>query len=181
MEKTGGRAVIRSATAADAAGIATIYNHHVIGTAVTFEEDPVSVTEMARRITEIAARFPWLVCEADGAIAGYAYASPWKTRSAYRYSVETSIYVAQTHLAGGVGGRLYAALLDELRGRGLHVAIGGISLPNDASIRLHERLGFVKVGHFAAVGWKLGRWVDVGYWQLRLRSGASAPLAEPEQ
>jgi phosphinothricin acetyltransferase len=135
---------------------------------------------MAGRIADVSARLPRLVCEHDGAVAGYAYASPWKTRSAYRFAVETSIYLADGQVGRGMGRRLYGALLDELRGRGLFVAIGGISLPNAASVALHERLGFVKIGHFPAVGWKLGRWIDVGYWQLQLRSGVphgSAPVA----
>jgi L-amino acid N-acyltransferase YncA len=166
--------IIRPATVADAAGIAAIYNPHVTGTVVTFEEEPVSVAETARRIVDISPRYPWLVCEAEGVIAGYAYASSWKSRSAYRFAVETTIYLAATHLGAGLGRRLYGALLDDLRAHGFHVALGCIALPNAASVALHERLGFAKVAEFPAVGWKLGRWVDVGYWQLRLRTGVPA-------
>jgi phosphinothricin acetyltransferase len=167
--------VVRPATARDAAAIAAIYNPHVSGTIVTFEEEPVTDAEMARRIAEIVPRLPWLVGEVDGAVAGYAYASPWKTRSAYRYSVETSIYMAADRAGRGLGRRLYTALLDDLRTRGFQVAIGGISLPNDASVALHERLGFVPVAVFPGVGWKLGRWVDVGYWQFALGPAGRVP------
>jgi len=163
--------VIRPATAADAEAVAAIYNRHVVGTIVTFEEDPVSEAEMARRIGAATVRAPWLVHEVDGVPAAYACASPWKTRSAFRYTVESSVYVSETHVGRGIGRQLYATLLDELRERGLHCVIGGISLPNEASVALHERLGFVKIGHFPAVGWKLGGWVDVGYWALQLRAG----------
>jgi L-amino acid N-acyltransferase YncA len=167
--------VVRSATAADAAAIAAIYNPHVTGSIVTFEEEPVADAEMARRIAEIVPRLPWLVGAIEGTVVGYAYASPWKTRSAYRYSVETSIYMAADRAGRGLGRRLYTALLDDLRARGLQVAIGGISLPNAASVALHERLGFAPVAVFPGVGWKLGRWVDVGYWQLALGPAGRVP------
>lgn len=165
-------ATIRPATIDDAAGIAAIYNPHVTGTIVTFEEDAIDPAEMAGRIATIGAHFPWLVLEDCGAVAGYAYGSPWKTRSGYRFTVETTIYLAESHLGAGLGLRLYGRLLDELRDCGFHVAVGCIALPNDPSVGLHERLGFARVAEFPAVGWKLGRWIDVGYWQLRLRSGA---------
>jgi len=163
--------LIRPAATDDAGAIAAIYNRHVTETVVTFEEQPVAVAEMADRVAAITTRLPWLVCAHDGAVVGYAYASPWKPRSAYRFAVETSIYIADGQAGRGLGRLLYGTLLDDLRARGLFVAIGGISLPNPASVALHEGLGFQKIGHFPAVGWKLGRWVDVGYWQLSLRSG----------
>src|SRR5690606_39143142 len=99
---------------------------------------------------------------------GYAYAARWKGRCAYRYSVESTIYLDLGARRGGIGTVLYAALLERLRSRGYHAVIGGIALPNDASVRLHEQLGFRKVAHFPEVGFKLGRWVDVGYWQIIL-------------
>jgi phosphinothricin acetyltransferase len=111
------------------------------------------------------------VWEEDGAIAGYAYATEWKERSAYRFSVESTVYVAPGLAGRGIGTRLYEALLAELQRRKVHCVIGGISLPNDASVALHERLGFVKIGHFKEVGWKFDRWVDVGYWELVLHIG----------
>jgi phosphinothricin acetyltransferase len=159
----------RACGAADAATIAEIYNHHVRDTVVTFEETPVSADEMARRIADVGAHFPWLVWDDRGAVVGWAYATAWKARSAYRFSVETTVYVAASHQGRGIGAALYGALLDELRARDVHSAVGGIALPNPASVALHEKLGFRKVAHFTEVGRKLDRWVDVGYWQLILR------------
>ncbi len=103
-----------------------------------------------------------------GAVVGWAYATAWKARSAYRFSVETTVYVAASHQGRGIGAALYGALLGDLRGRELHSAVGGIALPNPASVALHEKLGFKKIAHFAEVGRKFDRWVDVGYWQLIL-------------
>jgi L-amino acid N-acyltransferase YncA len=158
--------MIRACVSTDAAAIAEVYNHYVRETVVTFEEVPVSVDEMARRIVEIGARFPWLVWEDAGAVVGYAYASAWKSRSAYRFSVESTIYLAAGHHGGGIGTKLYGALLAELKTRNFHTVIGGIALPNPASVALHEKLGFVKIAQFAEVGRKFDRWVDVGYWQV---------------
>lgn len=160
---------IRHATSADASAIAAIYNHYVLTTAITFEEDVVPVEDMAQRIGDVLqAGLPWLVATVDGQVAGYAYATKWRARSAYRFSVESTVYLAPDGGRQGAGSRLYAALLDQLRAAGLHLVIGGIALPNAASIALHEKMGFEKVAHFAEVGFKLGQWRDVGYWQLRL-------------
>lgn len=160
--------MIRAATTGDAPGIARIYNHYVETTVATFEDEAVEAAEMAHRIAKVSAAFPWLVDERSGAINGFAYAAPWNTRSAYRYTVETTAYVAPECLRRGTGLRLYQALIDDLRARGIRRAIAVISLPNDASIALHERMGFGKAGELAAVGWKMSRWVDVGYWELSL-------------
>lgn len=111
---------------------------------------------------------PWLVAELSGEVLGFAYASRWKGRCAYRYSVETTIYLAPDRTGSGVGTQLYTALLDKVRAASMHVAIGGISLPNEISVKLHEKLGFRKVGHFEQVGYKFDQWIDVGYWQLTL-------------
>jgi len=160
---------IRPATPADAARICAIYNHYVTTTTVSFEEQAVTEPEMAQRIADVgAAGLPWLVLEIDGALAGYAYATKWRVRPAYRHSVESSVYLDQAYAGRGLGRTLYGALLDRLRERGLHVVIGGIALPNDASAGLHEALGFRKVAHFSEVGRKFGRWLDVGYWELKL-------------
>ena len=160
---------IRTASPADAAALCAIYNPYVATTAITFEEEPVAEPDMAQRIADVAAAgLPWLVAEADGKIVGYAYATKWRVRPAYRHSVESTVYVDAARVGQGVGRALYAALLDELRRRGLHLVIGGIALPNEGSVGLHERLGFRKVAHFAEVGMKFGRWIDVGYWQLNL-------------
>lgn len=160
---------IRPATPGDADAIARIYNHYVADTCVTFETDPVSGTEMAQRIADtMAMTLPWLAAEADGAVVGYAYASKWKGRCAYRYSVETTVYLDPACTGRGFGPRLYAVLVEAVKALGMHAAIGGIALPNAPSVALHERLGFRKVGHFEQVGFKQDRWVDVGYWQRLL-------------
>jgi phosphinothricin acetyltransferase len=160
--------MIRTAIAADAARICEIYNHYVATTVITFEEQPVATADMAQRVNDVTTRLPWLVYEAAGAVIGYAYAAPWNKRSAYRYSVESTIYLAAEATRKGIGRALYAELLARLRGQRLRCVIGGIALPNAASVALHEQLGFKKVGHLADVGYKLGRWVDVGYWQVML-------------
>lgn len=161
------RVRIRSATPDDAGAIAGIYNHYVTNAVATFEEEPVPATDMARRIEDIAAfSLPWLVAESAGGIAGYAYASKWKGRCAYRFSVESTVYVDAATIGRGIGLLLYTALMERLREGNLHSIIGGIALPNEASVRLHEKLGFRQVAHFHDVGFKFGRWVDVGYWQL---------------
>lgn len=161
--------MIRAATAADAAAIAAIYSYYIATTTISFEEAPVAAAEMARRIAEVTARLPWLVHELDGKVVGYAYASPWRVRSAYRFSVETSVYVSPDYPRRGVGAALYRALLEQLRERGLKMAIAGIAQPNEASVALHERLGYRKVAHFSQVGRKFERWIDVGYWELQLQ------------
>lgn len=167
--------LIRPATPDDAAAVAAIYNHYVANTTITFEEEAVPVAGMAQRIADVSAGLPWYVCERAGEVIGYAYAAKWRVRSAYRFSVESSVYVADGAHGGGAGTGLYTALLDDLRGRGIQVAIGGIAQPNEASVRLHERLGFEKVAHFKRVGLKFGQWVDVGYWQLRLGEPDTPP------
>jgi L-amino acid N-acyltransferase YncA len=160
--------MIRTCTTADAAAICSIYNHYVRDTVITFEEAPVATPEMAQRVVDVATRFPWLVAEEGNEIVGYAYATPWKTRSAYRFSVESTVYVAPGQTGRGVGTALYRELLDALRKQGVHSVVGGIALPNAASITLHEKLGFRKIGQFVEIGRKFDRWVDVGYWELIL-------------
>ena len=160
--------MLRHCTPTDAVQICDIYNYYVRETVVTFEESPVLEADMAKRIADITSHLPWLAWEKEGVIIGYAYAAPWKVRVAYRHSVESSIYVAP-HAAGrGLGSRLYAALIAELRQRGLHCVIGGAALPNPASVALHEKLGFSKVAEFREVGFKFGRWINVAYWELML-------------
>jgi L-amino acid N-acyltransferase YncA len=175
------RAVVRAALAADAEAVATIYNHYVTHTIVTFEEEEVSASEMSRRIAEVqAASLPWLVAERGSALVGYAYASNWRPRRSYRFSVEVTVYVDPPCAAQGIGSALYARLFTELRGRGIRAVMGGIALPNDASVRLHERFGFKKVAHFTAVGFKFDRWIDVGYWQRVLEATSpTVPGVDP--
>ncbi|BBB68208.1 N-acetyltransferase [Undibacterium sp. YM2] len=160
--------MIRTATAADAAAIINIYNHYIATTTISFEENPVTEQEMAQRIKDVSASLPWYVEEQDGVVIGYAYATPWRARSAYRFSVESTVYVATSHEGQGIGKRLYQTLIADLRQRGIHVIIGGIAQPNAASVALHESLGFEKVAHFKDVGRKFEQWVDVGYWELQL-------------
>ncbi|MGI4859677.1 MAG: arsinothricin resistance N-acetyltransferase ArsN1 family B [Janthinobacterium lividum] len=161
--------MIRPATSADASVIAAIYNHYVSSTTITFEEEAVVQDEMASRIESVSAQLPWYVYERDGEVIGYAYATPWRARSAYRFSVETTVYVASGYARQGVGLQLYTALIDALRGREIQVVLGGIAQPNPASVALHESLGFEKVAHFKRVGRKFEQWIDVGYWELQLR------------
>jgi len=160
---------VRAATAADSQAIARIYNHYIRESVITFEESEVTASEMNSRVEKVNdSSLPWLVAEMDGALLGYAYATKWKERSAYRYAVESSIYMDPNRVGSGSGTALYRELLSCLRTKSVHTVIGGIAQPNDASIALHEKLGFSKVAHFKEVGFKFGRWVDVAYWQLAL-------------
>lgn len=157
---------IRSAEAEDGADLARIYNHYIATTVVTFEEAAVCAADMTARVAEIsAAKLPWLVAQSPAGVNGFAYASRWKGRCAYRYSVESTVYLEPAAVGRGLGMALYSTLLARLQELGCHAVIGGIALPNQASIALHEKLGMRKVAHFAEVGFKFGRWVDVGYWQ----------------
>ena len=160
---------IRSASPADAAAICRIYNPYIATSVITFEETAVVEPEMAQRIADVAAAdLPWLVLEVDGELVGYAYATRWRVRMAYRFSVESTIYLDPSVSGKGLGSVLYDALLRALRERALHLVIGGIALPNESSVGLHEKMGFQKVAHFSEVGMKFGRWIDVGYWELNL-------------
>ena len=163
------RPSIRAALPGDAGAICAIYNHYVNTTTISFEETQVLPAEMGRRMADVtAAGLPWLVLADGDTLIGYAYATKWRVRQAYRFSVETSVYLDRHHTGKGAGKMLYEALIAELCQRGLHLAIAGIAQPNEASVRLHERLGFRKVAHFSEVGRKFGSWIDVGYWQLQL-------------
>lgn len=164
---------IRPATAADAARIAAIYNRYVAQTTISFEEQPLSEAEMAGRIRDVAdAGLPWLVAVHQGELAGYAYATKWRARPAYRFSVESTVYLNDSACGRGWGALLYRQLIGQLRAGGIRTVIAGIAQPNARSVGLHERLGFRKVAHFSDVGYKFGGWVDVGYWQLSLAEDA---------
>lgn len=161
--------MIRPATVADAAAIAQIYNYYITDTTITFEEEPISSDEIAHRMGKVATLgLPWLVAEEGGRITGYAYASRWKERSAYRFICESTVYLDRQAVGHGLGTRLYQALLALLRQQGLHGVMGVIALPNEASVALHEKLGFRQAAHFREVGFKFGHWIDVGYWQAML-------------
>lgn len=160
------QALVREASPADAAAIAAIYNYYITDTIVTFEETPVSPEEIANRMVKVrGASLPWLVAEEQGVVVGYAYSSPWATRVGYRFSVEITVYLHRDHGGKGLGSALYAALIPMLQARGLHSVIGGIALPNEASVALHEKFGLRKVAHYDEVGIKFGQWIAVGYWQ----------------
>ncbi|MDQ3181238.1 MAG: N-acetyltransferase family protein [Acidobacteriota bacterium] len=157
---------IRSVNLADAAQIVEIYNYYVRNTHHTFETEPLSAEEMQKRIGEIIIDYPYLVAEENGEIFGYAYATQFKLRQAYAFSAEVSIYVRNAAKQKGIGTELYMQLFDELAETDIHAIVAGISLPNEPSIKFHEKLGFSKVAHFREVGYKLGRWIDVGYWEF---------------
>jgi L-amino acid N-acyltransferase YncA len=160
--------VLRNATATDAPHICAIYNHYVEHTPITFEEEPVAAEAMARRVDAVQCQFPWLVAVEGTEILGYAYASKWRERTAYRYSAETTIYLRPEVTGKGFGSILYQELMTQLRQRRMHALFGGIALPNASSVALHEKLGFRQSGHLREVGRKFGHWIDVGYWQLLL-------------
>lgn len=157
---------IRPVKLEDAAQIAEIYNYYIQNTHHTFETEAIGVDEMQKRIGEIIEDYPYLVAEEDGEIFGYAYCDRFRLRQAYEFSVEVSIYVKNAAKQKGIGTLLYETLFDELAETDVHVIVAGISLPNDNSVRFHEKLGFKKVAHFREIGYKLGRWIDVGYWQM---------------
>ena len=159
---------VRPATAADAARCAAIYAPFVIESWVSFELEPPDSAEMARRIGAYGASHAWLVADIEGAVAGYAYGSPHRERAAYASSCDVAVYVDPAHARQGIGRALYGELLPLLASKGFHAAFAGIALPNEASVGLHEARGFAPVGIYREVGWKLGGWRDVGWWQRLL-------------
>lgn len=158
--------MIRSVEISDSSQIANIYNYYVLNTIVTFELTPVSDEEMSERIKKVIAKYPWFVYEENGRIQGYTYASPWKPRGAYSQSVESTVYLLDNQVRRGIGSKLYSKLIAQLKTQNMHSIMGGIGLPNIASIALHEKFGFKKVAHFNEVGYKFNKWIDVAYWQL---------------
>lgn len=173
---------VREAVLQDAAALAGLYAPYVTGTAVSFEEQPPTAAEMAARMTA-SPRLPWLVAEAPDpsgrpVVVGYAYASPHRSRAAYRWSVDCTVYLDPAAQRAGWGRRLYARLFDELRNLGYLNVYAGITQPNPASVGLHEAMGFTPVGVYRNVGFKHGRSHDVGWWGLELASRPAAP-ADP--
>lgn len=161
---------IRDATSTDSSSIAKIYNHYILHDHCTFEIEPINQDEMNVRIQKVqqTLNLPWIVLIVEDNIVGYAYATQWKPREAYLRTAEVSVYLDKKAKGRGYGALLYEELIERLRTRGLHALLAGISLPNDASIKLHESLGFEKVGQLKEVGNKFDRWIDVGYWELIL-------------
>lgn len=169
---------LRAATPDDAATIAVIYAPYVTASAISFENEPPDARAMADRITAGGDLYPWIVAEDEsGDVTGYAHASAFRPRPAYRYSVETTVYLSQHRLGSGLGKRLYCSLIATLEAQGFAQAIGAITLPNAASVRLHQLLGFVEAGVYRQVGYKLGAWHDVGLWQR----GLAAPADQPKE
>lgn len=169
--------MIRSATHDDSGKIAEIYNHYIENSVITFEETLIDAAEVRSRIGDPTTDLPWFVHESDEVVVGYAYASPWNKRAAYRHSVEISIYLDRDAVGKGIGRKLYSHLIEDLKARSIHAVIGGVALPNPASVALHESLGFEKVAHYREVGRKFGKWIDVAYWQLILDPSASVDAA----
>ncbi len=167
--------VVRDATDGDAAACAAVYAPYVTGTAVSFEAEPPSPAEMGRRIAAAQESHAWLVLEEDGRVVGYAYGGPFRTRTAWQWSCEVSVYLEPGRRRGGGGRALYEALLQRLADRGYRTAVAGMTLPNEASEAFHRALGFRPVGTFPRVGWKDGRWHDVAFAQRPL--GDDSPPA----
>lgn len=170
---------IRDATTADAAACAAVYAPYVLHTAISFETDPPSEAEMARRIAAANRTHAWLVLCEDDNVIGYAYGGPHHERAAYRWSCEVSVYVAQGNHRTGAGRALYGVLLPRLAARGFRVALAGMTLPNEASAGLHAALGFQPAGTYRRVGWKQGRWHDVAWIQRDIGLDDTEPPAEP--
>lgn len=163
------KAAIRLANESDAMQMLAIYAPIVQQTPISFEIEPPSETEFQQRIKSYQQSLPWLVCEIDGEVLGYAYASPYRTRAAYQWSVESSVYVSVDHRRKGVAKALYTSVLQLLRLQGFYNVFAAIALPNTASVAVHEAVGFTPVGVFPKVGYKFGVWHDVGWWQLSLQ------------
>ena len=167
--------MIRAVVINDARQIVDIYNHYITHSMATFEEDPIEPESLSKRIQETLDNdLPWFVAEEiceqtqESQVIGYAYASKWKGRCAYRYSVEVTVYLSPELSTKGWGTKLYEALFLALKQKSIHIVMAGISLPNEASIALHEKFGMKKVAHFDEIGFKFNQWVDVGYWQGKL-------------
>jgi L-amino acid N-acyltransferase YncA len=175
---TDGSRVVRDATESDAAACAAIYAPYVQHTVITFETEPPSVDEMAGRMASAARTHAWLVLEEGGRVVGYAYGSPFKSRAAYRWSCEVSVYLETGLRRSGAGRALYEVLLERLSQRGFRIAVAGMTLPNDASVGLHEAMGFEPAGVNRKIGWKNDGWHDVAWVQRALDDGDDPP-AEP--
>ena len=168
-------AVIRLASTADAADIHQIYSPIVRDTHISFEQTVPAISEIAARVDKTLTQYPWLVCEVNGRLAGYAYASAFRARAAYQWTAETTVYIHSDFQRRGVSRALYSSLLALLCEQGYCSAVGVIALPNEGSIHAHEAVGFRKVGIFKNVGHKAGDWRDTGWWQLELRPPPTSP------
>jgi L-amino acid N-acyltransferase YncA len=171
--------IIRHADPArDGEACAAIYAPYVLDTPISFEEQPPAAEEMSGRIEVVSARYPWLVAEDSGTVVGFAYGSLHRERAAYRWAADVTAYVAPARRRRGTGRALYETLLELLGRQHVRVACAGITLPNEASVALHEACGFEPVGVFRRIGWKAGRWHDVGWWELQLAADPDGPPPE---
>jgi phosphinothricin acetyltransferase len=170
-------AIIRMATPDDGEQIAAVYAPSVTSTVISFEMEPPGTPEMTRRVTEALLKHPWLVAVRDGEVLGYARGGQYKDRAAYQWSVETSVYIRTTAHRSGLGRALYGVLFDLLVLQGFFMAYAGVTLPNPASVGLHESLGFTPVGVYRTAGYKFGAWHDVGWWQRPLQPLVLGPPA----
>ena len=159
--------MIREAKSKDAKAIASIYNHYILNSAISFEEKPINENIIIERINSNEKNKWWIYASADE-LLGYAYSTKWKSRSAYRYTVESSIYLKPNNFRNGIGTALYTKLLESLKKEGFRRVLAGISLPNDSSVLFHENFGFKKVGQLESVGYKFKKWIDIGYWELKI-------------
>jgi phosphinothricin acetyltransferase len=157
--------MIRNIKVSDSKEICDIYNYYISNTYATFEEEQVTYEEMKNRIINVTKDYPWLVYEKSNKILGYAYAKNWHARSAYRYTLESTIYLDNSQIQKGIGTNLYSELFKQIDPKNCTSIISIISLPNEKSQALHEKFKFKKVGHFKNVGFKFNKWIDVGYWQ----------------
>jgi phosphinothricin acetyltransferase len=171
--------MVREARRADGEACAAIYAPSVRDSAISFEDLAPTAEDMSARIERTWRTHPWLVDERDGAVVGYAYAAPHRTRAAYRWAADVAVYVADGSRRVGVARELYERLFELLRAQAVHVACAGVTLPNAASVGLHESLGFDPVGVYRRIGWKAGAWRDVGWWQLALLPQVDGPPPEP--
>jgi len=161
--------MIRSINSRDTEAVVNIYNYYIGNTIVSLEEKPILGCDMLERIATVqSAGYPWLVAEDQNEIVGYAYANQWNNRAAYKHTAEVSVYLSYLGISSGWGTKLYESLFEKLRNMSIHMVIGGISLPNPASVALHEKFGMAQVANFKEVGYKYGKWIDVGYWQGEL-------------
>ena len=160
--------MIRNIEPKDIPQICSIYNYYVENTNASFETEPVSVADMERRVLDFTREYPWLVFEEQGSVLGFCYASKYRPRPAYRFTIEVTIYLDRQHLGQGIGKQLYHELFAQLREQDIRSLIAAIALPNEKSQSLHENLGFKQVALFKDMGYKLDQWIDVGYWQCML-------------
>lgn len=161
--------MIRKVKLSDAKDIVEIYNPYILNTNITFEEEPIDEEEMKKRILEKTANNPWIVYEENNKVIGYAYLSNWMHRSAFKYSKEISIYLDMNVLSKGIGTMLFKTLLEECMNYKIHSIVSGITIPNEKSVRLHEKFGFKNIATFYEIGYKNNEWLNVGYWQLNLK------------